>query len=136
MPLVAAGDGNVAEAGGERTSRANEDGAPAMLAPDPAGTATVRCSVEGTEPGVDIGDVRARIAYDGNIDAGVGVPRSPGRKTALCDDPGATVGAVASNGAEFVCDAGTGTLFAATGFRASSVAPATDVMAPGTAICE
>ena len=136
---VAGGSVDGASAGADRTCGCNAEGAPAISAPDRAGDAKVRRSViAGTATGLDTVDAPTgpRIAYDGNIDAGVGVPRSPGRSTALCDDPGATVGAVASSGADVVCDAGTGTLLAATGFRATSVAPATTVMAPGTAMCE
>jgi hypothetical protein len=46
------------------------------------------------------------------------------------------LGAAARRGADVVCDAGTGTIFARTGLRPTSVSPATAVMAPGTPMCE
>ena len=109
-----------------------------MPALGPAGEANARSVVPGTVVVCGATGVRAgpRTVYEGNIDAGVGVPRSPGRSIATCVDPAATVGAVASSGAEVVCDAGIATLFGPTGFRVTSVTPATVVMAPGTPMFE
>ena len=77
-----------------------------------------------------------RLAPECSADAGVGVPRSPGRYAMTGDGPGATLGAVASRGTDAVCEAGSGTMFPRTGLRPTSVAPATAVIAPGTLMCE
>jgi hypothetical protein len=47
-----------------------------------------------------------------------------------------TLGGVASGGADGSCDPGTDTRDARTGFRPTSVAPGTAVIAPGTSIFE
>jgi hypothetical protein len=86
--------------------------------------------------GAGIANTEFRLAFEYSADAGVGVPRSPGRKTGAAIGPGVTLGAVASSGAEDSCDAGSGTRVAPTGLRPTSVAPGTAVSAPGTSMLE
>ena len=69
-------------------------------------------------------------------DAGVGVPRSPGRNARPAYERGVTLGGVASAGADASWDAGTGTRVAATAVRPTIVAPGTAVIAPGTSMFE
>ena len=102
--------------------------------PRPADAGAVPAAVPGSGCGFENGIPAegARHAVEDNTDAGVGVPRSPGRTPGTCEGPAGTIGAVANRGGADVPDAaGSGTMFAGTGLRPTSVAPATAVMAPG-----
>jgi hypothetical protein len=74
-------------------------------------------------------EVRRECEY--SVEAGVGVPRSPGRKACPTTIVDTTLGGVASTGADESCDAGSGTRVVLTGVRPTSVAPGTAVIAPG-----
>jgi len=86
----------------------------------------------GDAVGADTGNaIVARRVCEYNAEAGVGVPRSPGRKACPPAALDTTFGGVASSGADESCDAGSGTRVERTGLRPASVAPGTAVIAPG-----
>jgi len=72
-----------------------------------------------------------RFALEYSADAGVGVPRSPGRNAWPATGAGEMLGGVASNGADASCETGNGTRVSPTGLRPTSVAPGTAVIALG-----
>jgi hypothetical protein len=122
-----------AVAGAGRIVGANADGMPDNPRPAVTGADAAPAAVGigcGFENGIPAEGVRH--AVEDNTDAGVGVPRSPGRTEGMCEGATGTIGAVARRGGSDVpVDAGSGTMFAGTGLRPTSVAPATAVMAPG-----
>ncbi len=128
------GGGAAAVTGEGRTLGEVAGSAPVVLIPAPADAPP---ATAGGADGLGTGPANAGFLFacEYSADAGVGVPRSPGRTTGAVPGPDATLGAVASSGADVTCDAGNATKFDRTGLRPTSVAPETAVMAPGTPMC-
>ena len=120
-------------AGAGRVVGAKVAGMPDMPRPAVTGAGADPATVPGTGCGFENGIPAegARHAVEDNTDAGVGVPRSPGRTAGKCEGPTGTIGAVARKGGADVPNDAAGTIFAGTGLRPTRVAPATAVMAPG-----